>query len=394
MKVAFLGAVGLVLLASGCVTPAEEPHGSSADPLTYAGTYAGAGSTGTLMWYDPRNDANPSLPDVPAAFAAIRTGGARIGASSSVLGGGFYSFWYGSFLLESGSHFEGIGRLPTGHLVASGNERGELMLLDLASRRRTSGRFGENRSSSTLPPSTDGFVAVNGASTLVLGHDGYTHLGGLSVLGSYVAVGLEREDDSGSDSFVHLVDFAAPTAPRVIAGATLHNATGTAGAVAIAKRPDGTFFMAVGGWDSASIEFWASTTTDIENPAWRHVRRWTKGECVNDVAGDGTCFAPYQNLDLVTQSDGSVYMLGTNRNSSGQDWIDLFSIRDVATWPSIHKIGKKHMTCTDGCDFMAAAGTYVDGPSGEIYVYATEWRRSTLSRAYGAGPLFLRMNEF
>ncbi len=337
---------------------------------------------------NPRLASNPTLPDVVAAFGQIPTQGTRMGFRSGPLTGS-------EILGGSTSHWQGVGRLPrSNHLVATSNIRGELWVVQMGSRSGT-GRWSSNRPSGGNPPTSDTLVRLaDGAANARVGFGAYTHAGGLSVIGDYVVLGIEREGDEDGDGVVRLFDLGAPTRPRSVWG--FSHEPSTAGALAIVRLPSGYYLLAVGGWGSETLDFYYSTTTDLEDPGFRHLRHWSRSECVNRVAGDGTCFASHQNLGFVLQSDGRLFLLGTNRSSSGEDWIDLLEVTGLPQGPTdslaglvVTKIAKRHLTCTDGCSFKAAAGVYVDGA--RLVVYATEMRRRAGDASIGA---WTRFNEF
>lgn len=335
--------------------------------------------------------ANPTLPNVAAAFQQIPTQGTRMGFRSGPLtaGGGIYG--------SSVSHWEGVGRLASGsHLVATSNINGELWLVQLASLTGP-GRWPSNRPTGGAPPAGDTIIRLaDGSPNLRVGYGAYTHAGGLSVIGDYVVVGVEREGDSSTDSVVRLYDVSAPDRPRSVWG--FSHAPSSAGAIAIVRLPEGYYLLAVGGWGSATVDFYLSTTTDLENPGFRYLRRWTTVECRNSVAGDAPedCFNEHQNLNFVLQSDGRLYLFGTNRSSSGDDWVDMYEVTGLPHSPAdslagltITKVANKHLYCNDGCTFKAAAGVYVDGS--RLVVYATEMRRR--SGDASTGP-WTRFNQF
>jgi hypothetical protein len=351
-----------------------------------------------------RSDRSPALNDVRAAFGAIRAAGTPMGFGSGPFGpdAGVFDYKLGLVGRKSTSHWEGMGRLEgSPHLVMSANEDGELLLVRMGSRPAGSGRWGTNRSGKGAPPSSDAIVPfASGQTTFKLGTPGYSHLGGLSVVGDYVAVGLEKEGDSSTDAFIHLVDFSSPTSPRAVWSFRHPHSSG--GTVALTKRPDGFFLLAVGGWGSRTVDFYRSTSSSLEATTWTHLRQWSRKECVNAVPKDSTCFAEYQNLTFVAQTDGRLFFIGTNRNGSDEDWLDLHEVTGIPTANEtsapalrITKVAKKHMVCNDGCNFKAAGGVFVNGAAQEIYVYATAWRRTTTSGSYlsSSNGLWTRFNE-
>lgn len=395
----------------GCTAAPQPELEVAPEPVAPAATLAGGLD---LDWGGKLGpaDFNPTLPNVRGAFEQIATNGRRLGYWSGGVGwsGGVYSvsttLGGTTFPLKTTSHWEGIGRLRRGsYLVVSSNNEGELGLVSLGSAPGGSGRFGETRPTGGEPPAADTLVPMNGEPTLRVGSKGYSHLGGLSVVGDYVTVGLEVEGEPTTDGYVFLYDFSKPTTPRLVW--SFHHGFGSAGTVALTKRPDGHFLLAVGGWASSTVDFYVSEGTALESTAFRHVRRWSRAECVNAVPDElGSdairCFAEYQNLNFVQQSDGRLFFVGTNRNN-GNDWVDLHEVTGLVpgvptALPNLRitKLSKRHLTCVDGCSFKGAAGVYTSGTTQELFVYSTEERRSTLTRkaVYNSTPMWTRFNEF
>jgi hypothetical protein len=108
---------------------------------------------------------------------------------------------------------------------------------------------------------------------------------------------------------------------------------------------------------------------------------WNEGELRSSI-GDWE-FGNYQNLNLVTQCDGTLFLVGTHLNSyNREDWIDLFRLSEEYGQTVITKVAKKHLYCgypspgydsgtNRQCNLDAAGGVYVD-PSGQLIVYGTE----------------------
>lgn len=342
---------------------------------------------------------NGTLWSVEWAFSQTPASGVRVG----VRPGGFAL----SPLNSSTRHFQGVGRLASGpYLVMSGSNASELFVAELASRSpSSSGRWGANRTSSSAPPTGDRVIASIDVADEA-GFPEYDHAGGMQVIGDYVAVGLEPlgATRSTTNSAVAIVDVTSPSAPHV--ASVLNRAgQGTAGAVGITQMSNGRWLMAVGEYDSDKIDFYVSSLSSLPSATWTLIDTWARTADGTLCPGpgqrvDGSNYGAYQNLHLFTQQDGAIYLIGSHRDPWGDDFADLYAVSFSEyvlpcsyTLPPggsrvrLTKVAKKHLTCTDTCNFDAGGGMYLDNAAQGLIFYGTELNYSS-SRGY------LRLNEF
>src|SRR6185436_15317082 len=118
-----------------------------------------------------------------------------------------------------------------------------------------------------------------------------------------------------------------------------------------------------------------SRGTDLET-GFDFFYTWDKDDLHSDLSGDDD-FGDYQNLNLVTQCDGTLFIIGTHQSTlSQQDFADTFRV-DNGTGDEVvlTKVGARHLFCEDfgpqQCNLDAAGGVYLD-PEGHVIVYGTE----------------------
>jgi hypothetical protein len=198
------------------------------------------------------------------------------------------------------------------------------------------------------------------------------HAGGIDQNGQYLAVSVEDDRDGFTAGFriANLANPASPTWSPLIP--RTQGQTKNAGAVALTRLSDGRFLAMVFGNDSDDVEVFVSTTTALclSTSCWQS--KWSEGTPFGS--------ASYQNLQFITGCDGALYLVGTHRNGSGEDWADLWQATlDVNTFnPTLTKKANFHAVCSSGntggtryCDFKAGAGAYVDS-AGRVYLYGVE----------------------
>ncbi|WP_043392719.1 hypothetical protein [Archangium violaceum] len=252
----------------------------------------------------------------------------------------------------------------------------------MGSRNTEGARFRSNRLApnvsypATPPPSSDRAIADAWFSDM-----DYTHAGGMQASGSLLAVPLESSP-SGENGRVVFYDMATPWRP-VRLPVNQWGQTQEAGTASLAKLSDGRFLLILGRAHANNLEFYRSTGGDLRSTdaGFVPLDNWNEGE-LRSAIGDRE-FGNYQNLNLVTQCDGSLFLVGTHLNSAtGEDWIDLFRLTEESGQVVITKVAKKHLYCgypspgydsgtNRQCNLDAAGGVYVD-PWGQLIVYGTE----------------------
>jgi hypothetical protein len=199
---------------------------------------------------------------------------------------------------------------------------------------------------------------------------GFEHGGGLGAIGRVLVVPYE-----GRGSVIALYDMSDPIHPRILhafdrSGVARPSSPEAASAVGITKLADGRYLMVVGAFSSKVLDFYLSegTTLLADQIAFRWIHT------LRGVVAGG-----FQNLSLITQCDGTIFLVGTHNTSLpppalGRDFVRWYRLSNgpagAAGGIAIEAVGSRHMDCSR-CNFAAAAGLYVD-PAGRLILYATE----------------------
>lgn len=276
---------------------------------------------------------NPKIRDVRAAFRGVRSSAAvcRIDRRGVVL--------------PRGGHFQGVQLLPGNddRFVLSSSSDEEAYLLP-----------GNIR----LGGDCDGRAGA----PVTLARRPLKHAGGCQVWGDVLAVGVE--DDADQDrSEVHFWDLRARSSPRQLRALTIERSgprqRSTAGAVGISVVGE-QLVLAVGTWNCDSIDFYTAPVDALatESGAFVFWRTWLRREADRSKWAVDSNFGRYQTLNLVTQSDDRLFMIGFHRDN-GRDWMDLYEVDLRPGAPAsrlLRKVDNKHMTCRDRANFHHAAG--------------------------------------
>ncbi len=318
----------------------------------------------TLAWRDTAGER--CIPDVPVALAHLPQQGTALGfhlAGAEGVGG--YR-----------RHWQGIQRLSTGDttyfFISRSGSQTAVLIASFGSRPPGGGVLGTSwvpaeGGGNGAPPEADRVVAR------IPFDSGYTHAGGLSLVGTVLAVPMDGEGHSQ----VAFYDVSTPKRPRRL-GAFDHGdvpAPSTsiqASAVGLGRLADGRYLMILGVHSSKILEFFVSDSGSLESPGLAFHRLGIR-------VGQGV--GGFQNLAVLTQCDGALYMVGTHNTavpppSRGHDHVHWYRLEiDDRQRILVRKTGERLLRCTY-CNLAAGAGLYI-GPSGEVYVYATGfWTRT------------------
>jgi hypothetical protein len=192
------------------------------------------------------------------------------------------------------------------------------------------------------------------------------HAGGCQAFGHFLVVGVE-DNDSNLQSEVQFWDFVR-FLPVKLTQMTIHRRGAekvkTAGAVGLSSFGTGAA-LAVATFNAATIDFFTSASDpNVSVSPFIPLFTW-----IADKADKTDWIDPnwgaYQSVNLITQTGGELFLVGFHRTGDHADWMDLYSVNLAGKRESaLRKVGKKHMICTDGCNFNAGAGIFIPSKDG------------------------------
>jgi hypothetical protein len=369
--------------------------GRGASSILRAGVIAGVVSCGSAWAQAPTltgkvdcawgsADCNRCVVDVVDSFARLRSHGDILGFHMN-----------GAEDVQVDHHWQGIQRLTStgarhfaiSRSVSDDDETTEFVTVEMGSRNAEGLRFRSNRldpdrdNFATPPPLEDGIVLEHPRD------QDFKHAGGIQLLGNILAVPVERGatidpgppptvTDPGA-SKVFFYDMSDPVAPDPIHQLDHSNLSNQAGAAFLSRLADNRILLGVGRADSNVLDFYVSTGSDIRAPGFDfvHFDTWDEDELI----GLDSEFGNYQSINLVTQCDGSLFLVGTHENTltqTGEDFADAFLLTNgPGSDAVIEKKAIQHLVCgnrgVNHCNLDAAGGVYVD-PAGQMYIYGTE----------------------
>jgi hypothetical protein len=264
-------------------------------------------------------------------------------------------------VLPPGGHFQGIQRMPN----VPGERQENLLVITSSSAQE--GYF------VTCSMAKDWLSGRANPPTMVPqsnGEPGFSHAGGCQAFGNLLALGLENSDENTSEvQFWNLKgapEAVPPTIQRCRTGKTC-----TAGAVGITSFGKGAV-MAVASYNADTVDFYTSEADPFSGSPFNKSFTWTESNA-NKSGWLDKNFAQYQNINLITDQDQKLWMVGFDRDQlSHFDWMDLYTI-DLTAEPNsvFRKAAKKHMYCSDDVQLGVAGGIYIASED-EFDVYAVK----------------------
>lgn len=195
----------------------------------------------------------------------------------------------------------------------------------------------------------------------------FKHAGGFQVCGDYLAIGLE-DNETRTSSRIWIVETrglpSGNAAPCHVIHRTGPYERATAGAVGFVQDRD-RFVLAVGSWDSATIDFYESNGRSPSDSAcaFRQIETWDAATADRSDWSDPH-YASYQNLNLFTDNTGKLYLLGFARTGD-RHHADLFLVRreeKIATVRRLRKLGSRTFDCRQS-SFRSGAGLTLANPA-------------------------------
>lgn len=295
--------------------------------------------------WSPTN--NACVSDVPAAMAALPTAG----VPTSIDVGDIPSF--GRFV----DHAQGIARLPGDPSMFVVSRSGAGLGAVVA---RLDGEAGSHALAE------DGELAIGEIVGRIPSPPEADHGGGIQLLGNLLVLPYEKR---GEHAVVGFYDVSDPRAPKLVYELDRSEGPfpypGNASNAAIARLTDGRLLLVVGAHSSRSLDFYVSNGLEPGTPGF--AMRFF-------AALQRQTSTTFQNTALVTQCDGTLFLVGGWNTrllppSGGADkivWLQVSNGPDGL--PVFEEKGRAHMDC-GRCNFAAGVGPFVTG-DGSIALYA------------------------
>ena len=194
----------------------------------------------------------------------------------------------------------------------------------------------------------------------ILMHKPFKHAGGIQIFQDLMVVGIE--DNAAKDkSKVCIYEIDNPDIPTVEPlalferkGDPFRSSAGCTGISRIGNR----YLVVVGDWDTKHLDFYLCDEHRLGQEINAFEKVYTIDTDKIDRSGwEDKAWHPYQNINLLKDADGKLYLFGFGRNVQNESITDLFLVenRDFREF-SLKKLMSRTFNCQEGADFRSGAG--------------------------------------
>ncbi len=204
-------------------------------------------------------------------------------------------------------------------------------------------------------------------------HSPFRHAGGFQIFQNLMAVGIE--DNSARDrSKVCIYEIDDPEKPPVRPltlierrGEPLRSTAGCTGITKIGNQ----ILVVVGDWDTKHLDFYLCDEHQLRQKQSAFEKVFTiDTERIDKSTWPDKEWHAYQNINLLTDTDGKLYLFGFERVGPQEDIADLFLVENRSLHEfRLEKIMSKTFVCKEGASFRAGAGVTVQ-TNGRLKVVA------------------------
>ena len=191
------------------------------------------------------------------------------------------------------------------------------------------------------------------------------HGGGIQLVGDILVIGLE-DNQQKTRSEIQFWNVSNPDDVVQLKHLTIRRSgepkDKTAGAVGMVQR-EKDHRLAVANWDSRAIDFYVSNGKPLDDPQCQFLldARWQVD--LSDKRGwkPDRAFGAYQSINLVSDTDRNLFLIGFHTDSGNKDLADLFSI-DPKQVPSrlLQKLASKQIKLQGDNHFQFSGGVWID----------------------------------
>jgi hypothetical protein len=186
------------------------------------------------------------------------------------------------------------------------------------------------------------------------------HAGGFQIADNFLAVGVEDNDAKDrSEVRIHKIDgseideSSSWTIKRD--GAVMR---ATAGAVGLVKDQE-ELLIVVADWDARNLDFYRVDLGDPDSPVIAPFDTIVTEDLSKKGWVDDFWYS-YQNLNLILDDDGKLYLFGLGTDEKGQNVGDLYELYQQEGRFDLKKLSSKIFQSDSSVSFQAGAGVYQD----------------------------------
>ena len=205
----------------------------------------------------------------------------------------------------------------------------------------------------------------------ILMHKPFKHAGGIQIYQDLMVVGIE-DNDAKDKSKVCIYEIENPDKPPVKPLAMIERIgdpfRSSAGCTGI-TRIGNWYLIVVGDWDTKHLDFYLCDEHSLKQNIEAFENVYTiDTENIDRSAWLDKEWHAYQNINLLKDTDGKLYLFGFGRNVQNENIADLFLVENKNLKEfGLRKIMSKTFICKHGADFRSGAGIFLQ-PDGKLKV--------------------------
>ena len=191
-------------------------------------------------------------------------------------------------------------------------------------------------------------------------HKPFKHAGGFQIFQNLMAVGIE--DNSAKDKsnvcIYEIDDLEEPTVtPLTLIERKGRPSRSTAGCTGITRIGEQVLIV-VGDWDTRHLDFYLCEEGQLRQEPTAFEKVFTiDTERTDRSTWSDMEWHSYQNINLLTDTDGKLYIFGFQHVDQRGNIADLFLVENKGLKEfSLRKITSMTFTCKEGVSFSAGAG--------------------------------------
>ena len=199
----------------------------------------------------------------------------------------------------------------------------------------------------------------------------FKHAGGIQVKEDLMVVGIEDNDEKDK-SKVCVYEIPDPENPPREPVAIINRKgepfRSTAGCCAFARLGKRWLFL-VGDWDTKHLDFYLGKENGRGIVSGIFEEVYSMNMEKSDRSGwSDKKWHSYQNINLLHDENGKLYLVGFGRNAQDEDVAELYLLEHTEAMEfSLRKLRSKKFACRDGVDFKSGAGIF-QGPDGTLKI--------------------------
>jgi len=214
----------------------------------------------------------------------------------------------------------------------------------------------------------------------------FKHAGGFQIYDDLMAIGVE-DNDKKKRSKVFIYQISNPEQPPQEPLAIIERfgtaRRGTAGCVAITQVGQ-NLIIAVGDWDTVNLDFYVVDREKLGNDPEALILEYSLNtKKVDKSEWIDKSWLPYQNINLMSNKSGQLWLAGMTTNKGEEDILDLYLVNsDRLKNFTLKKVYTRKFGSNDNTKFRWGAGLYSNAQGIQLLAVPENITEQTIIQLY------------